>query len=137
MRLWSLHPKYLDQKGIVAVWREGLLAKKVLEGNTKGYKNHSQLIRFKALADPLSAINSYLVGIYRESVIRGYEFDVSKVGATVFQQDIIETSGQLNYEMEHLLNKLRMRPKEAHRNYVGRFVRGPLGLSSGICCCVW
>ncbi|MDI3502728.1 MAG: hypothetical protein PWR13_285 [Archaeoglobi archaeon] len=28
MRLWSIHSKYLDAKGLVAVWREGLLAKK-------------------------------------------------------------------------------------------------------------
>jgi len=30
MRLWSLHPRYLDAKGLVALWREGLLAQKVL-----------------------------------------------------------------------------------------------------------
>ena len=46
MRLWSLHPKYLDIKGLVACWREGLLARKVLLDQTKGYKNHPQLIRF-------------------------------------------------------------------------------------------
>ncbi|WP_223209021.1 pyrimidine dimer DNA glycosylase/endonuclease V [Pyrococcus furiosus] len=38
--LWSLHPKYLDSKGLVALWREGLLAKKVLEGKTRSYRNH-------------------------------------------------------------------------------------------------
>ena len=31
MRIWSLHPKYLDAKGVVALWRETLLAKNVLE----------------------------------------------------------------------------------------------------------
>jgi hypothetical protein len=30
MRIWSLHPKYLDSKGLVALWRESLLAKNVL-----------------------------------------------------------------------------------------------------------
>jgi len=25
MRLWTLHPKYLDARGLVALWREGLL----------------------------------------------------------------------------------------------------------------
>lgn len=64
MRLWSIHPKYLDTKGLLAVWREGLLAKKVLEGKTKGYKNHPQLNRFKKLADPLAAINAYLYQIF-------------------------------------------------------------------------
>ncbi len=47
MRLWSLHPKYLDRQGLLAVWREGLLAQKVLQGKTKGYKNHPQLKRFQ------------------------------------------------------------------------------------------
>ena len=32
MRLWSLSPRYLDVKGLVAVWREGLLADAVLLG---------------------------------------------------------------------------------------------------------
>ena len=36
MRLWSLHPRYLDAKGLVALWREGLLAQAVLKGQTKG-----------------------------------------------------------------------------------------------------
>jgi len=43
MRIWSLHPKYLDSKGMVALWREALLAKQVLLNKTKGYKNHPQL----------------------------------------------------------------------------------------------
>ena len=40
MKLWSIHPKYLDAKGLVALWREALLAQKVLDGKTEGYKNH-------------------------------------------------------------------------------------------------
>lgn len=27
MRLWSLHPKHLDPQGLVALWREVLLAR--------------------------------------------------------------------------------------------------------------
>jgi hypothetical protein len=34
MRLWSLHPKHLDRQGLLAVWREGLLAQEVLRGET-------------------------------------------------------------------------------------------------------
>jgi len=60
MRIWSLHPKYLDTKGLVELWRETLLAKHVLEGKTKGYKNHPQLNRFKIYSKPLEAINFYL-----------------------------------------------------------------------------
>jgi hypothetical protein len=40
MRLWSIHPEYLDAKGLVALWREALLAQNVLQCNTKGYKKH-------------------------------------------------------------------------------------------------
>jgi len=46
MRIWSLHPKYLDAKGLVALWRDALLARHVLQGKTTGYKNHPQLNRF-------------------------------------------------------------------------------------------
>ena len=60
MRLWSIHFKYLDSKGLVALWREAFLAKKVLEGKTKGYKNHPQLERFRNSSNPISSINSYL-----------------------------------------------------------------------------
>lgn len=38
MRLWVSHPKYLDCKGLVALWRESLLARKVLKGKTKGWR---------------------------------------------------------------------------------------------------
>ena len=65
MRLWSLHPKYLDTKGLLALWREGLLAQKVLAGKTKGYKNHPQLDRFKAHGSPRKAIGRYLLDIWK------------------------------------------------------------------------
>ena len=45
MRLWSIHPKYLDPAGLTACWREGLLAREVLCGRTSGYRNHPQLAR--------------------------------------------------------------------------------------------
>jgi hypothetical protein len=78
MRLWSIHPKYLDAQGLVALWREGLLAKKVLEGKTKGYKNHPQLIRFMGSKYPLEQINIFLGEVYNESLKRGYKFDKAK-----------------------------------------------------------
>ena len=75
MRLWSLNPKYLDRQGLLAVWREGLLAKKVLTGKTKGYKNHPQLKRFKNSEYPVQVINQYLSAVYLESLTRGYHFN--------------------------------------------------------------
>ena len=78
MRIWSIHPKYLDSKGLVALWRETLLAKHVLEDKTKGYRNHPQLNRFKSYSEPLAAINLYLNGVYNEALNRQYNFDYTK-----------------------------------------------------------
>ena len=115
MRLWSLHPKYLDTKGLVALWRETLLAKHVLEGKTKGYKNHPQLIRFKNTTDPVSAIHQYLETIYDEASSRGYNFNISKFNKNYKPTSIVVTTGQVNYEVEHLLNKLKTRdPEKLH-----------------------
>jgi hypothetical protein len=109
MRLWSLHPKYLDAQGLVALWRETLLAKKVLENRTKGYKYHPQLDRFKTARRPLDAIDSYLEAVYNEAAGRGYKFDKSKFKRTVKPVKITVTSGQIDFEAKHLLRKLKKR----------------------------
>lgn len=106
MRLWSLHPKYLDSQGLVALWREALLAKAVLRGETRGYRSHPQLERFKNHATPFAAISLYLQAIYAEAVARGYAFDQSKVQVPAESATLVVTSGQLDYEWTHLRNKL-------------------------------
>jgi hypothetical protein len=111
MRLWSLHPHYLDARGLVALWREGLLARAVLQHRTKGYQNHPQLDRFKAQPDPLLWIDFYLKYVYIEGTQRGYHFDARKLGPQQACSSITVTSGQLRYEMEHLKNKLKVRDK--------------------------
>lgn len=109
MRIWSLHPKHIDSKGLVALWRETLLAKNVLKGNTIGYKNHPQLDRFKAANSPIGSINNYLHHVWYEANKRGYNFDKSKY--TLFENvdKINVTTGQLNFEREHILSKLKVR----------------------------
>ncbi len=109
MRIWSLHPQYLDSKGLLAVWREGLLAKHVLEGKTKGYTSHPQLQRFKAAEFPALAISQYLSEIFREAERRGYHFDKTKIDWDFEPISLTVTSGQLIYEKEHLLRKLEIR----------------------------
>ena len=109
MRIWSIHPKYLDAKGLVAVWREALLAKNVLEGKTKGYKNHPQLNRFKVAKNPVDAINQYLSEIFFEASSRNYNFDKQKINWMFKKNELTVTIGQLNYEVRHLLNKLQSR----------------------------
>lgn len=115
MRIWSLHPKYLDSKGLIALWRETLLAKHVLEGKTKGYKNHPQLNRFKASTNPIEAINQYLSEIYFEATNRNYNFDRQKVNWDFKKAKLDVTVGQLNYEVSHLLNKLQTRDPKKHQ----------------------
>lgn len=114
MRLWSINPKYLDTKGLVALWREALLAQNVLTGNTKGYKNHPQLNRFKNTANPLGAIAYYLKCVAKEADTRGYNFDKTKINNNKFNEKITVTSGQISHESNHLLSKLKLRDKNKY-----------------------
>jgi hypothetical protein len=109
MRLWTLHPKYLDLRGLVALWREALLAQAVLKGQTSGYKRHPQLIRFRYTPSPTESISSYLRGVFDESCRRGYCFDKSKLASTGNAETIAVTRGQIDYEWAHLKKKLRNR----------------------------
>lgn len=117
MRLWSIHPKYLDTKGLLAVWREGLLARKVLAGSTRGYRNHPQLRRFREYGLPLCGIRRYLEGIYLQAKARGYSFDKSKIarGGGVCRRKMRVTSGQLAFEFRHLMVKLKKRDPRKYR----------------------
>ncbi|HSE67041.1 MAG TPA: pyrimidine dimer DNA glycosylase/endonuclease V [Gemmatimonadales bacterium] len=115
MRLWTLHPKYLDPQGLVALWREGLLARAVLRGATRGYRHHPQLQRFRASTTPVTSLNRYLAAVHREATSRGYQFDAGRLGPVRSGGLILETSGQLNYEWDHLLAKLRRRSPVRYR----------------------
>ena len=114
MRIWSLHPKYLDTKGLVALWREALLAKKVLEGSTNGYKNHPQLDRFKSSKFSLEIINQYLSEVFREAQLRNFSFNKSKIDWDFEQHNLSVTNEQLKFERNHLLKKLKKRNPKSH-----------------------
>ena len=109
MRLWTLHPRYLDSKGLVALWREGLLAQAVLQGQTKGYRNHPQLQRFRDNPKPEAFIARYLKTVYDEACRRGYSFDSSKLMTAAGGRTISVTQGQLGFERAHLQKKLQVR----------------------------
>ncbi|HEX7964679.1 MAG TPA: pyrimidine dimer DNA glycosylase/endonuclease V [Gammaproteobacteria bacterium] len=110
MRLWSLHPQYLDPKGLVALWREALLAQAVLQGKTRGYKHHPQLRRFQESKRPRQLIAAYLRAIHAEATRRGYNFDASKIGGgRLVPRSLKVTRGQMEYEWQHLDKKLRKR----------------------------
>ncbi|MBS7645770.1 MAG: pyrimidine dimer DNA glycosylase/endonuclease V [Candidatus Bathyarchaeia archaeon] len=111
MRLWSIHPKYLDAKGLVALWREALLAKVVLEGRSEGYRNHPQIERFREARDPKAAINLYLYHVWMEAHRRGYNFDKSKIDLSCVSRGIKIPikKGQVRFEFNHLRRKLKVR----------------------------
>lgn len=109
MRLWSIHPACLDSKGLVAVWREGLLALAVLSGATRGYVRHPQLTRFRNHPDPVAAITGYLATVADEAGRRGFRFDRSKLIMLVETVPIPVTAGQLDFEFDHLKRKLAKR----------------------------
>jgi hypothetical protein len=110
VRLWTLHPRYLDPQGLVALWREGLLAQAVLAGKTRGYRAHPQLERFRAGPDPLAAIGAFLLAVRDEAQARGYAFDASRIlHAERARRRIPATVGQLRFEARHLKAKLSRR----------------------------
>jgi len=117
MRIWSVHPRFLDGKGLVACWRETLLAQAVLAGRTHGYTRHPQLIRFRAQDDPAGAIGAYLVGLADDAELRGYRFDRARIEQPAAWNALIAvTDGQLAYEWQHLQAKLAERsPQVAGR----------------------
>lgn len=119
MRLWSIAPELLDSKGLVACWRESLLALNVLQGKTKGYKNHPQLNRFKRAEDPIQSVCNYLHTLCDEADRRGYKFNRNKIP---YKQSVIAkisvTVGQVDYEFNFLKNKVLHRTgKWKHNKY--------------------
>ncbi len=122
MRLWSLHPSLLDRMGLLALWRESLLAQKALLGQTTGYRSHPQLKRFQACENPVAAISAYLWAVFDEACARGYTFDPSKIAMGRRSIVIPVSRGQLEFEREHLRKKLLLRD----RKRAGALRRSPL-----------
>lgn len=137
MRLWTVHPRYLDAAGLVALWRESLLARAVLRGETRGYRHHPQLARFRAQPQPVGSLNRYLDAVYAEATRRGYSFDASKLGRAGPLVRMPESEGQLALEWAHLLAKLRTRRPDRYLELLEtsrpaahplfRIVPGPVG----------
>ena len=117
MRLWTVHPRYLDAQGLTATWREALLAQKVLTGATRGYRHHPQLIRFRSHPAPIRAVGAFLTGLAEEARRRGYCFDTNRILERGTVELIEETEGQLLYEWAHLREKLHRRAPDLHRQF--------------------
>ncbi len=117
MRLWSLHPRHLDAQGLVALWREGLLAQAVLQGKTRGYQHHPQLRRFRSTPDPVASLATYLHAVATEAKLRGYRFAADKIAAKHAATRIGVTDGQRDYEWQHLGGKLQRRSPQTHAHW--------------------
>ena len=116
MRLWSLHPKYLDQKGLSGAWREGLLAQACIHGRSKAYINHPQLIRFQRSHSPVKLIRRYLICLWKEGHKRGYAFNIGLIlPAARTIGKIPVNDGQVQYESGHLAAKLKTRDEVKFR----------------------
>lgn len=128
MRLWTLHPKYLDRRGLLALWREGLLAQAVLSGKTRGYRHHPQLERFREARDPLAAIGAFLKAVHSEAASRGYSFDYSKILKPNDRARLKASKGQLEYEARHLRKKLKVRDPKCFRlmSLAGKIIPNPV-----------
>jgi hypothetical protein len=136
MRLWTLHPQYLDRQGLVALWREGLLAQAVLRGKTRGYTRHPQLLRFAAERSPGGCLAEYLRVVQKEAAARGYAFTASKISRQRWAGQLVVSRGQLEYEWQHLRKKLAVRNaawlgsiahiRRPRAHPLFRVVRGPI-----------
>ena len=125
MRLWTLNPKYLDPIGLVALWREALLAQAVLAGKTVGYRNHPQLTRFKSSPSPQGAVSDYLKYIFREAQTRNYRFDYSRILDYPNFSQIETTESQLLFEWNHLIGKLKIRSPQIAKKWKNIIVPDP------------
>ncbi len=123
MRLWTLHPRYLDTRGLVALWREALLAQAVLRGQTRGYRRHPQLARFRAAPAPVAMIAAYLRVVQAEGTRRGFRLDAGRIARAGHVAPRPTTRGQMMYEWRHLMDKLSQRDPARFR--VLRRIRRP------------
>lgn len=115
MCLWSVHPKYLDKCGLVALWREGLRAQKNLSGESGKIPNDPQLIRFKQQDNPLQAIGAYLSFITCEALRQGCKFNHEKIMFPNFENAFLSVSeAELAEETERLKAKLHQRSEEKY-----------------------
>ncbi len=128
MRLWSVHPRYLDRQGLTACWREALLAQAVLAGRTTGYRNHPQLERFRVDADPARAVGAYLAAVADEAAARGYRFDRARIDRPSAEAPVVPievTDGQLAHEWAHLRAKLGVRSPEVAARWADMVLPDP------------
>lgn len=116
MSLWSVHPRYLDNKGLISAWNRGLQLQKQLSTEPARNTGNSQLIMFSRQEKPLHAIGSYLSFIASEGCRRGYKFTHEKILYPNFDEELLPIdSEQLRSENQMLQNRLKTRDKNRYQ----------------------
>lgn len=133
MRLWTIHPSFLDQKGLCGLWRETLVGLKALEkGPGAPWYNHPQLARFKVYPNGLAMLAEYAEHVLDEGHKRGYNFNTALLEPYLelyemnFDGCIMVTKGQFDYEVEHFIRKLASRDEMRYQLYMEKM--GPRSL---------
>lgn len=121
MRLWTIHPTFLDNEGLHGLWREGLLAQKIIEDPTHGRSNNPQIARFRNHVSPISILGAYLWTVGHEGMERGFKYNVARIEDPPMLGSIMVPKGssgdpripvteeQIRFEFDHLFSKLEER----------------------------
>jgi hypothetical protein len=84
-------------------------------GDTRGWRNHPQLDRFKDHSETMDAIGFYPLKIREEASFRGHSYDGSKIRRPINRVALTSiTTGQLLYEFSLLLERTRLRMPAWH-----------------------
>ncbi|OQB09054.1 MAG: hypothetical protein BWY21_00959 [Parcubacteria group bacterium ADurb.Bin216] len=107
MRLWSIHPVYLDDIGLSRCYYEGIGGLKTM----LGMQRHPQLNRFKQSKDPVNNLKYYLIHVYTESVFREKDYKhfelLEDLCLKSYKPDYIPVSNkQLEFEIRWLVGKM-------------------------------
>lgn len=121
MSLWTVHPKYLDKQGLISLWREGLLAQKVLNGELDVKLSNPIWRQFRQAENPLKAIGSSPSLWRRKGARGGYKFSHEKIIYPNFEDYEIPVRPQdLIFEMKHLRGRLKLRDRgKVERDFTG------------------
>jgi len=129
MRLWSFHPKYLDDQTLYLTWKKGMIAVRALTGNLAGYErtyaNHGQLVRFRQQPDPVQAISDYMHALVDEAQRRGYTypryFKRKALPKSPNGTRMTVTAGQMECEVWRYANDILGRRRGMIQHYVRFF----------------
>lgn len=110
MRLWSIHPKYLDNRSLMVFWNDAILAKSSILGKIDFHSPHFQ--RFKYIDNKEHVLNVYMKEIFLEGSKRNLNFDKNQIEdiflLPLLTSDLIDlTYGQLKFEFELLVDKFK------------------------------